>query len=165
MNTSYRFAREEDLPRIVEIYNSSIPSGIVTADTEAVTVDSKRNWFFSHHEKTRPLIVFESAGEIAGWLSFHSFYGRPAYHITAEIGIYIHPAFQGKGLGKAILDHAIAVAPQLGLENLLGFIFAHNHPSLKLFQQKGFKEWGDLPGVALINNQRIGLKILGKKVN
>lgn len=34
------YARLEDLPRIVEIYNSTIESRMVTADLEPVTVEA-----------------------------------------------------------------------------------------------------------------------------
>ena len=36
-----RDAKHEDLARIVEIYYSTVPGRMVTADTEAVTVESK----------------------------------------------------------------------------------------------------------------------------
>ncbi|MDR1677843.1 MAG: N-acetyltransferase, partial [Deltaproteobacteria bacterium] len=38
---NYRNAIETDLEEIVEIYNSTIPSRMVTADTEIVSVASK----------------------------------------------------------------------------------------------------------------------------
>ena len=40
-----RLARQSDLPKIVDIYNQTIDSRMVTADTEAQSVDSKQSWF------------------------------------------------------------------------------------------------------------------------
>lgn len=160
-----RPAVTEDLPAIVEIYNSTIPSRMVTADTEPVTVTSRQSWFNGHTPGKRPLLVAEKDGEIAGWLSFHSFYGRPAYDITAEIGIYIHEQHRGKGLGKIFLEKAIEIAPSLKTENLLGFIFAHNEPSIKLFKQYGFQQWAYMPGVAVIDGKKIDLVVLGRKIS
>ena len=40
-----RHAERDDLPRIVEIYNATIPSREVTADTEPVSVESRIAWF------------------------------------------------------------------------------------------------------------------------
>jgi len=37
-----RTALESDLPAIVEIYNSTVPSRMVTADTEPVSVESRK---------------------------------------------------------------------------------------------------------------------------
>lgn len=159
-----RPATIKDLPAIVEIYNSTIPSRMVTADTEPVSVESKKDWFHSHSPEKWPLFVAEINNEIAGWLSFHSFYGRPAYDITAEIGIYIHEKHRGKKLGKTFLEKAIEISPSLKIENLLGFIFEHNEPSIKLFLQYGFEKWGDLPGVAVIDGRKIDLVILGRRV-
>ena len=43
-----RDATWEDLSRIVEIYNSSIPGRLATSDLEPVTVESRRDGFASH---------------------------------------------------------------------------------------------------------------------
>jgi phosphinothricin acetyltransferase len=51
-----RKANENDLERIVAIYNSTIASRRSTADTVPVTVESRREWFLEHDEK-RPLLV------------------------------------------------------------------------------------------------------------
>lgn len=34
----------QDLPQIVEIYNSTIASHMVTADIDLVSIDSKKEW-------------------------------------------------------------------------------------------------------------------------
>ncbi|HET8572997.1 MAG TPA: GNAT family N-acetyltransferase [Edaphocola sp.] len=164
-NLIFRNARNADLPRIVEIYNSTIPSGMVTADTEPVSIGSRQKWFEEHHPGHRPLWVVENNGHhIIGWVSFQSFYGRPAYAATVEIGIYLDESQRGKGIGKHILQYCIDKAPELGVKTLLGFIFAHNGPSLKLFRHFGFEDWATLPCIALIDGQERGLKILGKRI-
>jgi phosphinothricin acetyltransferase len=160
-----RDALATDLNAIVAIYNASIPNNLATGDTCAITVESRRQWFEEHYADTYPLWVLENtAGEILGWLGFQQFYGRPAYHKTAELSIYIAPACQHKGLGKYLLQTAIAASPQLGLKTLLGYIFAHNRASVRLFQEQGFGQWGLLPGVAELGGQERDLLILGRKV-
>jgi len=84
-----RDATEADLPAIVEIYNTTIPGRMATADTEPVTVESRIPWFCMHHPRTRPLWVLEESLRVRAWLSFNSFYGRPAYQPTAEVSIYV----------------------------------------------------------------------------
>lgn len=157
----FRNAHETDLPLIVEIYNSTIPGRLVTADTSEVTVADKRDWFFRHNPESRPLWMVEDEGRVIGWAGFQSFYGRPAYNGTAEISIYLKPGERGHGYGKKILLHAIDQCPKLGIRNLLGFIFAHNTASLRLFEQAGFSEWGHLPDVAVMDGKAYSLKILG----
>jgi phosphinothricin acetyltransferase len=99
-----------------------------------------------------------------GWVSFQSFYGRPAYNATVEISIYLAADERGKGLGKEILRYCIDEAPSFGVKTLLGYIFAHNEPSLKLFRHFGFEVWATLPNIALIDGVERGLKILGKRI-
>ena len=161
---AYRDATKEDLPKIVEIYNSTVASRMVTADTEPVSVESREEWF-EEHRGNRPLWMIENElGNVLGWVSFQSFYGRPAYDATAEISIYIDGDFRGKGLGRQVLAYCIKTAPAYQIKTLLGFIFSHNEPSLKLFRNSGFEDWGTLPNIAVLDGVERGLKILGKRI-
>jgi len=161
----YRDATQKDLTKIVEIYNSTIPSRMVTADTEPVSVVSRQRWFEEHIPNKRPLWVIEIApNQIIGWVSFQSFYGRAAYDSTVEISIYLTEEHRGKGLGKEILHHCIDRASKLGIKTLLGFIFAHNEPSIKLFRHFGFEDWATLPNIAELDGLESTLKILGKRI-
>lgn len=154
-----------DLPFIVEIYNSTIASRMVTADLQPITVNDRLSWFQSHSPKERPLWVAEIDNRVAGWLSVRSFYGRPAYQITAELGVYVSPHYRQCGVGSQLLKSVIAQSPHLGLTNLLGFIFAHNDPSLSLFKKFGFQQWGYLPEVAEFDGVQRDLVIVGLKVS
>ena len=128
-----RQAKIEDLPDIVDIYNSTIPGRMVTADTEFVTVEDKLDWFYAHNSEKRPLWVVEIDGEMCGWVSLQPFYGRPAYNATAEISIYLHENFRGQGIGKKVLQKVLDECPGLGIDTVLGFIFGHNEQSIRLF--------------------------------
>lgn len=161
---THRLATRADLARIVEIYNSTIASREVTADLEPISVESRESWFAEHSPQFRPLWVVEIDGEVAGWLSFSSFYGRPAYDGTAEVSLYIDERFRRAGIGRYLLGEAMAQAPQIGVHTLLGFIFGHNLPSLALFERYGFARWAHLPRVALLDGVERDLVILGRRV-
>jgi len=160
-----RLAKEEDLPAIVAIYNTTIPTRQSTADTVEVTVESKMDWFRQHEPEKRPLFVHEQDGRIVAWVSFQSFYGRPAYDQTAEISIYILPEERGKGLGRRLLAEALGMTQKFMIKTVLGFVFSHNEPSIRLLRSCGFEEWGRLPDVAKMDGIEYGLSILGKRVN
>lgn len=166
----HRTARPGDLPAIVAIYNSTIASREVTADTEPVTVASRQQWFDDHEPARRPLWVIHEEGDdaqepaVIGWMSYSDFYGRPAYSGTAEVSIYIAESWRGKGLGKYCLEKAIAYAPSIAVHTLLGFIFGHNAPSLGLFKKFGFESWAHLPRVATLDGVERDLVIMGKRV-
>jgi phosphinothricin acetyltransferase len=159
-----RDALPADLAQVVAIYNASIPGRMATADLAPVSVEDRRAWFEDFDPRRRPLWVFshDEGSAPFGWLSVRSFYGRPAYAETVEVGIYIDPSAQRQGIGRQLLNHAIARAPALGISTLLAFTFAHNDPSVALFKGAGFHTWGDLPGVAQLDGVRRNLLILGR---
>jgi L-amino acid N-acyltransferase YncA len=159
-----RHANEADLPAIVAIYNASIPGRRATADTSPVSVDQRREWFASFDRASRPIWVAEGAGNVVGWLGLRSFYGRPAYHRTVEVGVYVAPEAQGCGTARALLELAIACAPSLGISTLLAFVFGHNEASIALFRKSGFSQWGTLPGVAELDDVERDLLILGRRL-
>jgi L-amino acid N-acyltransferase YncA len=159
-----RDALESDLPAIVDIYNSTIPGKMVTADTEPVTVSDRLLWFKEHKAGFRPLWVTEDDGRVVAWLSFQSFYGRPAYHATAEVSVYVAEDHRNRGIGGELLQRAIDHGPGIGVRTLVGFIFAHNEPSLKLFEKFGFERWGYLPQVAELDGIGRDLIIVGRRL-
>ena len=160
-----RDAREVDLARIVSIYNEAIPGRRATADTEPVAVASRQPWFREHTPDRRPLWVAERGDEIVGWLSFQSFYGRPAYAATAEVSVYVGAAAQRSGVGGRLLARAVERAPALGLATLVAFVFGHNEPSLRLFEAHAFVRWGHLPRVARLDGRDADLLILGRRLD
>ena len=159
-----RDARGEDLAAIVEIYNAAIPGRLATADTAPVPIDARRDWFARHTPSRHPLWVLERERSIAGWLGFEPLYGRPAYAATAELSVYVAPRSRRTGVASALLARAVETAPSLQLSTLLGFVFAHNAPSIALFERFAFARWGHLPEVAELDGVKRDLLILGRHV-
>jgi L-amino acid N-acyltransferase YncA len=159
-----RIAIEQDLLAIVAIYNASISGRMATGDLDPVSVESRREWFAEHDAGHYPLWVEERDGEVAAWLSFSSYYPRPAWHATAEVSVYVAPGHQRQGIATALVRQAIAQAPSLGLRVLLGVVFRHNTPSVALFNNFGFEEWGHLPEVTELDGVRRDVLILGRNV-
>ena len=138
---------------------------MATADTEPVTVAARRAWFAEFDASRRPLWVHTaSGGDVDGWLSLRSFYGRPAYRATVETGVYVAPSAQRNGIGRALLAHALENAPALGVRTLLAFAFSHNVASVSLFERAGFEPWGRLPGVAELDGVERDLSIFGRRL-
>jgi phosphinothricin acetyltransferase len=160
----YRIATLADLPQIVDIYNSTIPSRMVTADTQPVSVESRIPWFEAHLPDKWPLWLMSDEKGIIGWASLQAFYDRPAYDATAEVSIYLNAEIRGMGLGSQVLRHCMDNCQLFGIHNLLGLIFAHNGPSLHMFKRAGFEEWGHLSKVAVLDGIERSVLIMGKRI-
>lgn len=158
-----RIAELEDLKSIVQIYNQTIPLKNVTADTQAVSVESRIDWFHQFNSK-RPLWIYEEDKIVKAWCSIRSFYGRPAYDKTVEIGIYIDENCRQSGIGSKLLIHALDECKKIGIETILAFIFENNPGSIHFFKKYGFVQYGLLPDVAEIEQKKISLVIYGHRL-
>lgn len=163
-NFTIRLAEAADLPGIVAIYNQSVSHKQATADLTPVTVADRQAWFDSH-TGNRPLYVAENARQqLVGWGSLSDLYARPAYHISSEISIYVADGTKGQGVGKALAEQLLAVAPSCGIQQVVALIFGHNTPSLTMFKKLGFTQWGLYPQVCDMDGFIADVAILGKSV-
>ena len=159
-----RDAVETDLPAIIDIYNAAVATRMSTAQLEPVTIESRRDWLGDHTPDRHPFWVIEYDGAVAGWLTFKEFIPRCAYHGTAELSVYVDEKLRRRGIARRLLEEAMARAPSLGINAMVGLIFGHNQPSLKLFEQLGFQRWGLLPRIARLDNIERDLTIMGRHV-
>src|SRR2546430_16682377 len=137
---------------------------MATAQLDPVTLEERRDWLKEHSPDRHPFWVLETDGRIAGWLSLKPFVLRCAYRGTAEISVYVDEKFRRRGVARRLLEEAIARASSLGINAMVGLIFAHNEPSLRLFDRIGFERWGLLPRVARLDGIERDLAILGRHV-
>jgi len=159
-----RDAIQSDLPAIVDIYNAAIATRVSTAQLEQVTVENRRDWLKDHSPDKHPFWVMECDGEVAGWLTIKPFIPRSAYRGMVELSVYVDQKFRRRGIARTLLEKAIAEGPARQITAMVGLIFAHNEPSLRLFSQLGFARWGFLPGVALLDGIERDLAIMGRHV-
>lgn len=164
-----RNATQDDLPRIVEIYNIAVATRECSCDLHPITVEQRLPSFLKHTADHRPLWVAEDGADpargVVGYLGFFHFMNeRPGYFITADVAIYLHADYQRRGLGTFLLREAIAAAPALGIETLTATIFASNVGSVRLFEKHGFERWGFMPRVARLEAQERDLLLVGRRL-
>ena len=160
-----RIATAHDLPEIVDIYNKAVEQRFATADLRPVTVDQRRAWFDDHDPSAYPIHVFEEDRAVIGWCSLSSYRsGREAVLGTAEISYYVGRGARGRGVGSALVTHAVGEAPGLGKRVLFGILLERNIASIRLMEKCGFELWGRLPDVALVDGELVGHLYYGRKV-
>src|SRR5947207_900830 len=159
-----RDALECDFPIIIDIYNATVPTRMVTGELEPTTVEARLPWFREHSSDQYPVWVAESDSRVIGWLDFKKFLPRCAYRDTAEISVYVDEKFRRRGVARRLLEEAIARASSLEINAMIGLIFAHNEPSLRLFDRLGFERWGLLPRIARLDGIERDLAIVGRHI-
>ena len=160
-----RPARTADLHAVVAIYNQAVRAGFQTGDLSPVTAASRQAWFDAHGPGTYPLWVADVEGRPAGWCSLSEYRpGRGAFRHTAEISYYVGEGYRRRGIGTALVRHAVAAAPGLGFRILVALLLDANAPSRLLLERDGFAEWGRVPGAARFGDTACDHLIYGRHV-
>jgi L-phenylalanine/L-methionine N-acetyltransferase len=69
---------------------------------------------------------------------------------SAHLGISVHDAYQGRGVGRALIGALIDYADRsLGLRRLELTVFTDNTPAIALYRSFGFVEEGRMRGYAM----------------
>jgi ribosomal protein S18 acetylase RimI-like enzyme len=72
-------------------------------------------------------------------------------HIGHIVGMMVRDAYQGKGVGRALLDECVAEARRAsGLEMLVLQVTAGNQSAARLYENAGFVRYGHLPNAICV---------------
>mgnify|MGYP003304577829 CR=1 FL=1 len=98
-----RFAKETDIPAILNIYAPYIETSTATFEYD---VPSGEEFLQRFREITAefPWLVWEEQGKILGYAYACHPFQRTAYSWCAEPSIYLHPEAQGKGIGRKFFE-------------------------------------------------------------
>lgn len=134
-------SQKTDLQAIVEIYNWAIENTTATFDTELKTVDSYLPWFEEHDEEY-PIITVKTEGKVVAWGSISRWSDRCAYSGTGEVSFYVHPDYQGKGIGTQVLESLVKIGRQQNFRTLVSRIAGDSDASIYLHKKLGFSDIG-----------------------
>ena len=87
------------------------------------------------------VFVAELDGELAGRLSLARDQ-NPASHHVADLGLMVDERFRRRGIGRALLEAAVAWAPEHGVAKLELHVFPWNEGAIALYEAFGFEREG-----------------------
>ena len=157
----------DDAPALQAIYNHAVHHTTATMDTEDRPLDEQLAWIAAHDGAPYPGIVAvlgdddNEAGEtVVGYASLSPFHPRAGYRATVENSLYVHPDWQGRGVGRTLLVALLAEARERGFQSIVALISADNAPSLHLHRALGFADAGLLRAVGFKHGQWIDVAYL-----
>ena len=139
-----RNVAEEDAAAIAAIYAHHVIHGTASYDTEPPTAADTLAKIRRIRGENWPFIVAEQDGRVVGYAYATQFRDRAAYTWTCENSIYVHPEWQGQGVGKALLEHLCEKAQEFGFRQMVGVIGGAEEASVRLHASCGFREVGRL---------------------
>ena len=165
MSISILDADETRLPGITAIFNHAVRETFSIWSETETTLDLRRTWMQARKSAGFPVIVAvdeAQPNDVLGYGSFGVFRDFPGYAKTVEHSVYVAPAAQRKGVGRAILAELVARARKKGLEAMVGGIDSTNSGSIKLHEQAGFEVQGNLKGVGRKFGKQLDLVFMVK---
>ena len=161
-----REANLRDLPSIVEIYNQAIKSGSATADLKEFSLEQRIEWFNKFDSNQFPIYVTELDKEVIAYATLSPYRpGRDALNKVAEISFYIDYEHHGKGIGSALVRHAISNCKRIGKKSLMAILLDTNTSSISLLEKFNFEKWGHFPNIVDLNGLHCGQLIYGLNIN
>ena len=134
-------------PSITALFNYYVANSYAAFPVEPV------NEGFYHRLREQcdglPFYVgLEGSQGVVAFAFLRRFYPSASFKPSAEVGIFIHPDYRGKGLGTRLSERLEAEARRLGVETLLAKISSFNEESLGFHSHRGFVRAGELKDIA-----------------
>ena len=126
-----------DWPQVAAIYAAGIATANATFETD---VPAREDWDAAHLPGHRFVALEDD--RVVGWIAVTGYSDRCCYAGVADLSVYVDPAAQGRGVGRALLEHLIADTEGAGIWTLQAGVFPENVASLALHRRCGFRVVG-----------------------
>ena len=104
---------------------------------EAPPLAQTREFVLDRIARGEPNLVAIAGDQVVGWcdIARHFF---PAHAHRGSLGMGLLPAWRGQGIGRRLIDGALALAWDTGFTRVELSVHADNAPAISLYQKVGF---------------------------
>jgi L-amino acid N-acyltransferase YncA len=160
-----RPATAGDLDAVAGIFAHYVIGSVFTFEEVPPTVAQWRQRLVALAENHLPFLVAEVDGTVAGYAYASPWRPKPAYRHTVEDSIFLAPGYQGKGLGRLLLDALLSACAAAGCRQVIAVIAGSGDPaSVALHRACGFTEAGRLTQVGYKHGRWIDTVLLQRAV-
>ena len=109
--------------------------------TEAPPMESTREFVMNNIAARNPQLVALDKGEVIGWCDIRRDHW-PAHAHCGTLGMGLIPEYRGKGLGRRLMEAALAAAHEEGFVRVELTAHADNLRAIALYEKLGFQREG-----------------------
>lgn len=153
---------EKDLPFVLELYNYYTLHSTAVYFIEPITLEEVRAIVPIGNQLYRSFLIRDKNDEAVGFCYFNRFKERPAFRVSVEVTIYLHPDQTGKGFGSEALRLLESYIRAGGFTNAVALIDSANDASIRLFRRHGYECCARIQSVAEKMGQLLTLEIYQK---
>ena len=140
-----------DLDAMWNIFQQVIANGDALPFADSLD----RPTFHSHWFGAHRAYVVESQDRVVAMYKLGPNYPDRGAHIASATYL-VSPTAQGQGIGRAMVEHSIALAEQGGYLGMqFNYVVSTNAPAVKLYEKLGFHIAGTLPKA--FRHEQLGL--------
>jgi len=159
-----RFAKESDIPRILEIYGPYVQNTCYSFEYNVPTVEEFTQRFRQITGQF-PWLVWEEDGLVWGYAYGSAPFSRDAYRWSAESSIYLAPEIHGRGIGRKLYAALEDILKTQGYRKTYAIITTANAASLEFHKAVGFRFVAEMPECGYKFGQLHGITWLEKPLN
>jgi L-amino acid N-acyltransferase YncA len=130
--------RAGDATAVLAIFQAGIDGGHASFEVAVPTWAS----FDAAKLPGHRLVAVDDGDEVLGWVAVSAVSSRAVYAGVVEHSIYVDPAAQGRGVGRALLNALAASTEAAGIWTIQSQVFPENTASLALHHACGFRTVG-----------------------
>ncbi len=138
-NISTRNLQDADYPEMMRIDQLVFNSSTSPAPMKQRTIEE-----YAERYTVDKVFVAEIEGKVAGYIGYDNPTGLKSNSHVMEFYIAVHPDFQGKGIGRALINHLTNWGREQGFLKLSLRVLSINEAAIAFYISNGFKEQGRL---------------------
>ncbi|MEH3087976.1 MAG: GNAT family N-acetyltransferase [Xylophilus ampelinus] len=137
-------AGSSHIPAIQAIYATYVQTSVCTMEELAPSVAEMHRRHDALRREGLPWLVALDDDQVAGYAYAGRYRSRIGYIGTVETSIYVHPDYQGRGVGRRLLQALIQECRQVGLRQMVAVIVRDLNTigSIRLHERHGFRHAG-----------------------
>lgn len=157
-------AKLKDFPDIEQIYRFYVENTCASFEKVApIAKELQTRW---ENDSRMPFEVAYLDDKVVGYAYVSAYSTRGAYSLTVENSVYVHPDYNGRGVGFALLKQLLSECGMQDIKQVIAriAIWDGSSASIKLHEKVGFKEVGRLTKVGYKFGEYIDIILMQKSL-
>jgi len=161
MDITIRHAEPEDYKAIHEVYTQpEVARG--TLQLPYSPSENQRRRLDADNKGILTLLAIVDE-KVVGHLILYTYPNSPRRRHAGGLGMAVHDAYQGRGIGSALMVEALDLADNwLGLRRLELEVYCNNGPAVHLYEKFGFVIEGRRPAYAMQDGRYVDVFVMGR---